>query len=283
MTSDSDDVGIMRELAKTEDFAGLKSIVETYVRRAKGDFERAQELNNDAVERQTRAAQKEEDTQQTDAELKAERVRRMREDIRDKAETNRTIAVRAELISERVKIAERAAAKAEPVAKTEAEQAEMAELRALVQQARETAKEAFILADKTKLAADAVESIGKLAAFDFIEDQRELIFERLEECDAIAKESGGTTLFVAQSLPIINGIIYVGSRSQDNLNQAIDWVKSRFGRADPQIVLSTLVFRYIADIGLAAYKGTKSTNDTGEPREDIWARISERVEKLRIK
>jgi hypothetical protein len=275
MPSDSDKPSTRSKLSQIEDFADLKSVVEAAVRQAKQYFEQAQEQYNEAEDRRTRSAQKEEDNQQSDVGVNKNK---------DMHETNREIALLAARVADQAKLAEEAAARAAEVIKPGAERNDMADLRTLVQQAQQTAKEVSMLADKTRLASDAVDSIGKLAAFDFIEDQRDLIFQRLEECDAIAKESGATTLFVAQSLPIINGIIYVGSRSQDNLNQALKWVHSRFAKADPQIVLSTLVFRYIADIGLAAYKGTTSTNkDTGEPREAIWTRISERVEKLRIK
>jgi hypothetical protein len=142
--------------------------------------------------------------------------------------------------------------------------------------------EAQAAADRAAAAAEAAETARKeaIAQFaveeelqvqEFFQAHREQIFRKLEECDQIAENApiNGDMIFIAESLPLINSIIHVGS-DRATLARASNWVRETWGdEADPLIVLSALLFIYVANKG-AEEKGNDET----------WKRIHERVEKL---
>ena len=113
---------------------------------------------------------------------------------------------------------------------------------------------------------------------EFFLAHKELIYQRLEECDRIAKNAvtNADMLFFAESLPIINGIIHVGS-TREELNKATDWVRENWegSEAQPRIVLSALLFRYVTKEGAKEF-----TNSVIQSKRDAWNRIDERVDRL---
>jgi hypothetical protein len=112
----------------------------------------------------------------------------------------------------------------------------------------------------------------------FFSEHKQHIYDRLEECDKIANkaQSNPDMLFIAESLPIINGIIHVGS-ARAELNSATEWVRKHWdvGEAHPRIVLSALLFHYVMDSGVRDHENC----DLSKKRE-AWERIKKRVEKL---
>jgi hypothetical protein len=113
---------------------------------------------------------------------------------------------------------------------------------------------------------------------EFFLAHKERIYERLEECDRIATAAvtNADMLFFAESLPIINGIIHVGS-TREELIKATDWVKENWegGEAQPRIVLSALLFRYVTKEGAKEF-----TNCTKQSKKEAWSRIDTRVSRL---
>ncbi len=117
---------------------------------------------------------------------------------------------------------------------------------------------------------------------DFFRRHRDHILDKLEECDSVAQqaEKNQDMIFFAESLPIINGLIHVGT-TREELNKAIEWVKQNWGdKVDPLIVLSALTFIYVAETG-AALAENPSTEAGAKVRDrEVWNRINARVKKL---
>lgn len=124
-------------------------------------------------------------------------------------------------------------------------------------------------------AATAAEKLLNLE--EFFSRQKELVYERLEHYDKIATEAGANSdmVFIAEGLPIINGIINVGS-TQHDYNEAITWVKKEWGHmADPLLVLSALVFIYVVDRGAIDHMAEEDI-----AKQATWEHIRERVRRL---
>lgn len=127
-------------------------------------------------------------------------------------------------------------------------------------------------ARKEAISIYAVEE--ELKVKKFFEVHREAIYKKLEECDEIAAHAPTNTdmIFIAESLPIINSIIHVGS-DRKTLGEASSWVRDTWGdEADPLIVLSALLFIYVAN------KGAEENLE-----DPVWRRIHRRVQKLLVK
>jgi hypothetical protein len=98
----------------------------------------------------------------------------------------------------------------------------------------------------------ADDAVKQLNIADFIRANEGAICGQLEQIDSrVSKAAEGNTLglnsdadFIAQSLPLINGVILVGSNRQ-NINAATTWVKEQRPDADPISLLSTLTLVYI--------------------------------------
>ncbi len=125
--------------------------------------------------------------------------------------------------------------------------------------------------------AIAVEVLLNVEGFFY--DHRQQIFDRLEECHNIALQaiSNRDMLFIAESLPIINGIIHVGS-ARKQLKSATRWVERNWGsgEAHPRIVLSALLFKYVTGEGAKAFIGQNPPHE----KENVWKQIQDRVNKL---
>jgi hypothetical protein len=113
---------------------------------------------------------------------------------------------------------------------------------------------------------------------EFFLAHKQRIYDRLEECDLIASEavSNADMLFFAESLPIINGIVQVGSTRKE-LNTATEWVRQNWegSEAQPRIVLSALLFRYVTTEGAKEFLHGPDQN-----KRDRWTNIKERVARL---
>jgi hypothetical protein len=156
------------------------------------------------------------------------------------------------------------------------------------------AKVAMTMADKQKEDAEELVDSGQMLDTvttlieDFLETPgtRNRIYERLEEFDQLAQDAvaqaerkgsglGKTTsdmIFIAESLPIIQGIIHVAT-DRKSLGQAIKWIRETWGEtANSLIILSALVFAYIAKRGASHTKGTA--------KHEAWMRIKERASKF---
>jgi hypothetical protein len=114
------------------------------------------------------------------------------------------------------------------------------------------------------------------------------IYARLEEFDKEAQDTVARTkpkgkgseavkrssdmIFIAESLPIIQGIIHVAT-DRKSLGQAITWIRETWGEtANSLIVLSALVFAYIAK------RGASDAKFAG--KHEVWLRIKERATKF---
>lgn len=117
---------------------------------------------------------------------------------------------------------------------------------------------------------------------------KERIYARLEEFDkkaqaAVARAKGkgkgseavkrsSDMIFIAESLPIIQGIIHVAT-DRKSLTQAITWIRKTWGEtANSLLVLSALVFAYIAK------RGASDAKFAG--KHEAWLRIKERATKF---
>jgi len=127
------------------------------------------------------------------------------------------------------------------------------------------------------IAKTAETAVKILGAEKFIENYSHLIFEKLEECDKYAQSAdfNGDLVFIALSLPIINGIIHVASNSAA-LIAARDWVVSKWKDnkdPDPVSILSALTLVYVVAKGWRAFQ-------EDQERREVWRRILGRMERL---
>lgn len=165
-----------------------------------------------------------------------------------------------------------------------------------LKKAVDEAKEAKDDANGPKEEAEALLDAGPILRnvtclideFLSVPNNKTRIYERLEDCDKAAEIAGqaqtkskgknlvktsSDMIFIAESLPIIHGIIHVAI-SRQSLSQAIKWIREYWGEtANSLIVLSALVFTYVADKGVA-----DTTSD--EKRAETWRRIAKRVQKF---
>jgi hypothetical protein len=83
-------------------------------------------------------------------------------------------------------------------------------------------------------------------------------------------------MFIAESLPVISGIIHVGSRP-NYFKDATEWIKKEFPDADanPASVLSALTFIYVVEKAQEYYKASGN-----EEKRRIWEHICKQVKNL---
>jgi len=119
-------------------------------------------------------------------------------------------------------------------------------------------------------AVEAVEDY--LQIDDFIESQKDVILKRLEEhYEHVSDESEAPLLFIAEVLPLISGIVQVGS-SVDNFRRAVGWTKACVPSADPGSFLTTLTLIYILEKGRQEF-----AYDEDEEKRVTWSRMAEAV------
>ncbi|MBU7585014.1 MAG: hypothetical protein KAF91_19255 [Nostoc sp. TH1S01] len=158
------------------------------------------------------------------------------------------------------------------------------------------------MSSKNKESKKATEAVKILGIVDFISSNEHLIDRKLEDCDVrvfqaqkrtVKMQSGDRycmegsecdMMFIADSLPIVTGIVHVGSTVKE-LNDAKKWVKSIVPDADPISVLSALTLLYVAEHGYEKYQPDNTfiegAEDLGEDakRNKVWERIYERVKR----
>jgi len=194
---------------------------------------------------------------------------------------SRAIADLAESAAERAKEASAAAS----LAREKVDGPNRAKLRREASAAEEAASRAWDPAKKAedlkKIAINesdaAIAAELKLNVEQFFADHKDQIYKRLEECDEIARKAASKRelMFIAEGLPIINSFIHVGS-SRADLNASFEWVTRFWGiDADPFVVLSALIFIWIANKGVKEFR-----DDPDETKRATWNRIRERVERL---
>jgi hypothetical protein len=191
---------------------------------------------------------------------------------------SRAIADLAEAAGEYARKASAAAS----IAREKADGPNRAKVRREASAAEETARTAAKKAEDLKKIAGnesdaAIAAELKLNVEEFFTDHKGQIYKRLEECDEIARKAASKRelMFIAEGLPIVNSFIHVGS-SRADLNASIEWVTKFWGiEADPFVVLSALVFIWIANKGVREFG-----DDPDEAKRATWNRIRERVERL---
>jgi hypothetical protein len=131
-------------------------------------------------------------------------------------------------------------------------------------------KQAALRQKDAAVVAETLLNIG-----DFFGTYKEQIYSKLADCDAIAARSPNSEIiFIAESLPVINGIIQIGS-TRRTLNKALNWIRASWPEeVDPLIVLSGLVFIYIVD------RGEQDHLNGTEEAQRVWKNIRKRVQKL---
>ncbi len=146
----------------------------------------------------------------------------------------------------------------------------------------------------------ATEAVQTLGVDGFISTNEDLIYRKLEYCDMrvfraqqtpvtmptgdryCMERSECDMMFIADSLPIVTGIVHVGS-TLDQLNAAKQWVKRMVPDADPISVLSALTLLYVSEHGYKKYQKDNTlidgATDLGEKasRKEVWKRIYKRV------
>jgi len=103
-----------------------------------------------------------------------------------------------------------------------------------------------------KMLDSAKEAVGLLGLTKFIDDNKEAIYDQLEDCnERVRKVPIGLdpdAAFIAQSLGMIGGVIHVGS-TRKNFDAAAGSVLPPGTHAEPMSVLSTLVLLYVVHKG----------------------------------
>ncbi len=113
----------------------------------------------------------------------------------------------------------------------------------------------------------------------FFNRHQDHILDKLEECEETAEKakSNRDMIFFAESLPIIDGLIQVGT-TRDEYKKALARIRADWGEEiEPANVISALTFLYVARRGqeIAEYGGAKKPRD-----KTLWNRITARVKKL---
>lgn len=121
-------------------------------------------------------------------------------------------------------------------------------------------------------------AVEKLGVEKFIEVHgKDQIFPKLEDCDKHAENAkvDSDMMFIALSLPVINGIIHIAS-NPTNLKKAMGWVYENWTKVadvdDPDAIsiLSALTLLYVS------IKGEEANREEPDKKE-IWQRILQRV------
>ncbi len=135
---------------------------------------------------------------------------------------------------------------------------------------------------------DVEELFKQLQIDEFIKNNKSFIYPKLESYDLLVEQTKeqwkykgpGVLMFIAASLPLIKGIIYVGSNSK-NFNEAINWIKEELCWVDPESILVGLTFLRIVEKWKDFYSSEKDevvNYPCGEKtKQEIWKRIHQRV------
>jgi hypothetical protein len=129
-----------------------------------------------------------------------------------------------------------------------------------------------------KMLHSAEEAVDLLVLRNFVRDNKNAIYKQLEDCDArVSQGPSGLdpdAAFIAQSLPLISGVIHVGS-TRENFEAAATWVQKQSPHAEPASLLSTLVLLYVVDQGWQDADVSKDAD-----KKTQWGRIYQRAQWL---
>jgi hypothetical protein len=153
----------------------------------------------------------------------------------------------------------------------------------LVEGLTDSSDEVSLSAAKT--IADAAEQVVvRLGIEKFIDQQWPKIDEKLRECEGLAKLTqtfGGDMIFISMAIPLVNGIIHVGS-DRDRLSKTSEWIAREWRKPtltyDPERipVISALTLIYLITKG---WKATRTLKGKDE-RKELWKRMQKRVQRL---
>ncbi|MEA3208588.1 MAG: hypothetical protein QOE70_1645 [Chthoniobacter sp.] len=107
----------------------------------------------------------------------------------------------------------------------------------------------------------------------FIEENKQIILERLQEnYSGVTAQKQAYAMFITGSLPLVSGIIHVGSTA-DDFARAAAWVRDKSPKADPINVLCHFVLIYLVELGW------REVLESNEPkRRTMWTRIRKAVQ-----
>jgi enamine deaminase RidA (YjgF/YER057c/UK114 family) len=229
-----------------------------------------------ALERAAREAHKKAKEKRATADETAEESGLPTEIVGVKVYLSLTLMSLEEQASRDLEKANEALQRAEGV-KLRGEEGGVSQIREAVSRARERVKELRKLKEEAGEDSDVEVAVNmvlpQVAAFFSKHDDD--IFDRLEDCDDIAGHAvwNKDVIFIGEGLPIINGIILVSAK-REQLNRALRWVREYWhDTADPLIMLSTLVFKYVVNKGVQKFKDDPNIN-----KQVIWERIEKRIE-----
>jgi hypothetical protein len=116
---------------------------------------------------------------------------------------------------------------------------------------------------------------NQLKVAQFIDSHKDQIYAKMEaNYQRVRDEQQAHLMFVALSLPLVSGVIHVGSTLQD-FKRASEWVKQKLRVADPVAILSTLTLVYIVE------KGLREFADSGDlARKEQWEGMNEWMQSL---
>ncbi|HYH85960.1 MAG TPA: hypothetical protein VEX60_10950 [Pyrinomonadaceae bacterium] len=152
-----------------------------------------------------------------------------------------------------------------------------------------------VSAGAAKTIADAAELVVvNLDIEEFIADRWSQISNKLRECDeyaVTAKTFGSNMMFLNMAIPLVNGIIHVGSRSErlSATTTLIEELRKTIGLSyDPQRipVISALTLIYLIVKGwYGITKELKATQTVEAPKKlddmkEVWERMLSRAQRL---
>jgi hypothetical protein len=137
-----------------------------------------------------------------------------------------------------------------------------------------------------KTIAEAAEQVVvRLGIEKFIEAQwEEKIDPKLRECERYAIASaafGGDMIFISMAIPLVNGIIHVGS-DREKLAKTSDWISRVWEKAsltpDAERIptISALTLIYLITIGWRSARKLKTKDESHQ----LWKRMQQRVQRL---
>jgi hypothetical protein len=152
-----------------------------------------------------------------------------------------------------------------------------------------------VSASAAKTIADAAELVVvNLEIEEFIADRWSQISNKLRECDeyaVTAKTFGSNMMFLSMAIPLVNGVIHVGSKSErlSATTTLIEDLRKTIGLSyDPQRipVISALTLIYLIVKGwYGVTKELKATQPANAPEklkdlEEVWGRMLSRAQRL---
>jgi hypothetical protein len=115
-------------------------------------------------------------------------------------------------------------------------------------------------------ATQAIQIVEELLRVDgFIEENKQLILDRLQEIyGAVTAQKQASSMFIAGSLPLVSGVIHVGS-TVDDFARASAWVRDKSPKEEPVNVLCRFVLVHLAELG---WREALESND--DQKRAIW-------------